>query len=331
MDHEKYYDKKSDGSYVIHFLNKKGLNLQEVNEKFSVFGKVLSVDNHGKANALCFIRYGTVEDAIKCIDGFKNNKSIKILPHIHKINNTNGKCLSQINTTRKILRNKKKRISKQDSSTYCSEKSNLISNFLPIKQFQDTEIDCESGFNTSKSLSSNNNFNNDEVGDKDSVGSPSPKQISSSNYISKFINLQRIASNSLISSGATNGNVKESEKIFDETEIPALMSIDQKYSIQNDKVIPSSLKIIPANEVIVANINPSLSIHYILHLFDKFNPIAVSSMMLIPKTGISYCYVYYETYNEAYASMKEFDMYQLHGRKLIVLTIKELMKEISLL
>lgn len=332
MDHEKYYDKKSDGSYVIHFLNKKGLDLQEVNKRFSAFGKVLSVDDHGKANALCFIKYGTVEDAIKCIDGFKNNKSIKILPHIHKMSDTNGKRLSRSNTTRKISHSKKKGISKQDSSTYGSEKSNLISNLLPIKRFQDTEIECESGSNISKSLlSSNNNFNNDKVVDKDSIDRPSPKQISSSNHISKFINLQRIASNNLISSGVTNGNVKESEKIFDETEIPALLPIDQKCSMQNGKVIPSSAKIIPAKEVIVANINPSLSIHYILHLFYKFNPIAVSSMMLIPKTGISYCYVYYETYNEAYASMKEFNMYDLHGRKLIVLTIKELMKEISLL
>lgn len=331
MDHEKYYDRKSDGSYVIHFLNKKGLNLQEVNKKFSVFGKVLSVDDHGKANELCFIKYGTVEDAIKCIEGFKNDKSIKILPHIYKIKNTNGKYFSRNNTTGKIGHSRKKRTSNQDSSRHHSEKSNLISNSLPIKQFQDTETDCQSGANISKSLSSNSNFNNDKVDDKDSVDRSPPKQISSSKYISKYINLQRIASNSSISLGVTNGNVKESKEIFDETEIPALMSIDQKYSMQNGKVIPSSSKIIPANEVIVANVNPSLSIHYILHLFAKFNPIAVSSMMLIPKTGISYCYVYYETYSEAYATMKEFDMYDLHGRKLIVLTTSELMKEISLL
>lgn len=331
MDHEKYYDRKSDGSYVIHFLNKKGLNLQEVNKKFSVFGKVLSVDDNGKANELCFIKYGTVEDAIKCIDGFKNDKSIKILPHIHKVNNTNGKRLSHNNTTGKVSHSRKKRTSNKDSSRHHSEKSNLISNFLPIKQSQDTETDCQSGANISKTLSSNSNINNDKVDDKDSVDRSPPKQISSSKHISKYINLQRIASNSSISLGVTNGNVKESKKIFDETEIPALMPIDQKYRMQNGKVIPSSSKIIPAKEVIVANVNPSLSIHYILHLFDKFNPIAVSSMMLIPKTGISYCYVYYETYSEAYATMKEFDMYHLHGRNLIVLTTSELMKEISLL
>ncbi|XP_048260300.1 uncharacterized protein LOC105667144 [Bombus terrestris] len=331
MDHEKYYDRKSDGSYVVHFLNKKGLNLQEVNERFSAFGKVLSVDDHGKANALCFIRYETVEDAIKCIDGFKNNKSIKILPHVHKVNNTNGKRLSRINTRGKILQSKKKRSSNQDSSRHCFEKSNLNNNFSLTKQFQDTETDCHSSSNILKSLSNNSNFKNDKVDDKDSVDRASPKQISSSKHISRFIDLQKIISNSLISSGVTNGNVKESKKIFDETEIPALMPIDQKYRVQNDKVVPSSTKIIPAKEVIIANINPSLSIHYILHLFNKFNPIAASSMMLIPKTDISYCYVYYETYNEAYASMKEFDMYHLHGRKLIVLTTEELMKEISLL
>ncbi|XP_060813312.1 DNA-directed RNA polymerase II subunit RPB1-like [Bombus pascuorum] len=331
MDNEKYYDKKSDGSYVIHFLNKKGLDLQEVNKRFSVFGKVLSVNNHGKANALCFIKYETVEDAIKCIDGFKNNKSIKILPHIHKINSTNEKRLNRINNRKKISHSKNKKISDQDSSRCHSEKSNLISNFLPTKQFQDTQTDCQSDSNISKSLSNNNNFNNDEVGDKDSVDPHPPKQISSSKHISKFVDLHRIASNSLISSGVTDGNVKELKNIFDETEIPALMPIDKKYGIQNGKAIPSSAKIIPAKEVIVANINPSLSVHYILHLFKKFNPIAVSSMILIPKIGISYCHVYYETYNEAYASMEEFDMYHLHGRKLIVLTTKELMKQISLL
>lgn len=331
MDHEKYYDRKSDGSYVIHFLNKKKLNLQEVNEKFSAFGKVLSVNDNGKANELCFIKYGTVEDAIKCIDGFKNDRSIKILPHIHKIKNTNGKRLSCNNTTGKISHSRKKKTSNQDSSRHSSEKSNVISNFLPIKQFQDTETDCQSGANISKSLSSNSNFNNDKVDDKDSVGHSPPKQISSSKHISKYINLQRIASNSSISLGVTNRNVKESKKMCDETEIPALMPIDKKYRTQKAKDILSSSRVIPAKEVIVANVNPSLSIHYILHLFDKYNPIAVSSMMLVPKTGISYCHVYYETYSEAYAAMKEFDMYQLHGRKLIVLTTSELMKEISLL
>ncbi|KOC65995.1 hypothetical protein WH47_12794 [Habropoda laboriosa] len=89
----------------------------------------------------------------------------------------------------------------------------------------------------------------------------------------------------------------------------------------------SSVKVIPAEEIIVANIHPSLSVHYILHLFEKYNPISVSHMMMTPMSKIRYCHVYYETFQKAFATMQEFDTYCLCGENLIVLTKKRLIEE----
>ncbi|KAF3422397.1 hypothetical protein E2986_09841 [Frieseomelitta varia] len=324
MEYEKYYDKRANG-YVIHFPNNKGLSLQEITKMFSAFGKIVSVNNRGKSNGLCFVRYETVEDAKKCIDGFRNNSSIKILPHKIKTN------IIDINTNieaKDVDANAQdKRMFKQNIYKNNSEENNHFSTYSSTKQSQNTQTDNQSNCNLSES-SSKDNFNDDvDVDGKNKTNHLSPIPKLSSEQRIRLRNLKKFASNTSISSAVTNTS-RELEDIPDETNIPALVHIDQKYETHNINITPS-VKIVPAYEVIVANIHPSLTIHYMLHLFEKFNPISISLMMSLPKTNILYCHVYFKTYEDAYATMKQFDMHNVHGKKLIVLTSNKLMEEIS--
>lgn len=308
MDYEKYYDRRRDGSYVIHFPNNKGLTMKEVNTIFSSFGKVLSADDRGQPNGLCFVKLETAEDAKQCIEAFKNHKFIKILPHITK---------KFVNVKRKPC-NENKKVFKQNSIVNNSDNNIINSNDLCAKKIQEK---CnQSDSNISESISVKDNFN-DDIKTEENKKSTS---ISSLRHFLKLKNLRRTASSTSISSEVTNENLNR--EIFNEIEIPSLVSIDKKYKSHNIKV-PLSSKVIQAQEVIVANIHPNISIHYILHLFEKYNPISVSLMMTTPNTRILYCHVYFKTYEEAHSTMKEFDKYSLYGKYLIVLTSQKLIEE----
>ena len=334
MEYEKYYDKRANG-YVVHFPNNKGLSLQEITEMFSTFGKIVSVNDRGKSNGLCFVTYETVEDAKKSIDGFRNNSSIKILPHKIK-NNNNIKPLIDINTNIKVSKDidtdaqrkcQDKRMFKQNTYKNSSRENHFTTYSLSTKQSQNTQTDNQSDCNLSES-SSKDKFS-DDVHSENKSNYHSSTSISSLKQSIRLRNLEKFTSNTSILSAVTNSTSRELEDILDETNIPALVHIDQKYETPNINITPSSAKIVPAHEVIVANIHSSLTVHYMLHLFEKFNPISVSLMMRLPKTNILYCHVYFKTYEEAYATMKQFDMHNVHGKKLIVLTSNKLMEEIS--
>ncbi|XP_016910869.1 putative uncharacterized protein DDB_G0292292 [Apis cerana] len=317
MDYEKYYDRRGDGSYVIHFPNNKGLTMKEVNTIFSSFGKVLSADDRGQPNGLCFVKLETAEDAKQCIEAFKNHKFIKILPHITK---------KFVNVKRKSYNENKKTFKQNftvnNSDNNIKNNNNINNNDLFAKKIQEK---CnQSDSNISESISIKDNFNSDIKIEENKKST----SISSLRHFLKLKNLRRVVSSTSISSEATNENLNRLEEIpFNETEIPSLVSIDKKYKSPNIKVPSSSTKVIPAQEVIVANIHPNISIHYILHLFEKYNPISVSLMMTAPNTRILYCHVYFKTYEEAYSTMKEFDKYSLHGKYLIVLTSEKLIEE----
>ncbi|KAK1117405.1 hypothetical protein K0M31_016775 [Melipona bicolor] len=321
MEYEKYYDKRANG-YVVHFPNNKELSLQEIIEVFSAFGKIVSVNNRGKSNGLCFVRYETVEDAKKCIDGFRNNSSIKILPH--KIKNNNIKPLIDINTNIEASKDVDTDAQRKSEDKKIFKQNTFKNNSGENNHFTDCNLSESSSKDNFDDVEDNDDV---DVDGKNKTNHHSPQPILSLKQ--RIRNLKKFASNTSISSAATNNTSRELEDILDETNIPALVHIDQKYGTHNINNTPSSAKIVPAHEVIVANIHSSLTIHYILHLFEKFNPISISLMMRLPKTNILYCHVYFKTYEEAYAIMKQFDMHNVHGKKLIVLTSNKLMKEIS--
>ncbi|CAK9812837.1 hypothetical protein ANTQUA_LOCUS7420 [Anthophora quadrimaculata] len=261
MNYTQYCDEKSDGSYLLHFNNSKGLSIPDVKKMFSTFGKVLTVYNRGQTHGLCFVICASFEDAKHCIDGFKSGKDIRILPHKYKTEAANMKHKA------KKYDKKNTQDCKETSSPYNSKDENF-------------------GF---MKLSNNHS--------------------------------QRFASNSSISTMHSDTSTTKCENMFDGSSIPALMPINDTLKTS------SSVKVIPAETVIVANIHPGLSVHYILHLFQKYNPISVSVMMMTPTSKIRYCHVYYKTLDEACATMEKFDAYCLHGRNLIVLTKEKLIEQ----
>ncbi|KZC08235.1 PREDICTED: uncharacterized protein LOC107186420 [Dufourea novaeangliae] len=318
MDYAKYYDKRSD-SYVVHFPNHKGLSLDELKETFSVYGIVSSISDRGNQFGLCFVYYKHLEDTIRCIDGFQNHSYIKILPHKNKnktvINEQEKKTQMKNNsncTHRSSNQFQKNRFSEQSDQRDSS--SDTGNSFRATKQniFKNNATDY--GESSDTSLHSLRSTNDDNI----KTSSPLRHQL-------HFQKLKRIGSNTSISSKPD----KESSVItnfFKESEIPSLIYNDQKLTMHNTIHSTLNTAVIPAHEVIVANVHPSLGIHYILHLFEKYKPISASLMITVPKTEIRYCHVYFQTPGDALAIEQAFDMYLLHGYYLIVLRSDMLLK-----
>lgn len=118
------------------------------------------------------------------------------------------------------------------------------------------------------------------------------------------------------------------EKVTDKNEIPGLISAETsmddgsvKSQVKTDSISSSTqiYKTIDTVDVIVANLHKEISIHYMLHLFNKYDPIAASLMKSTPQMSIRYCHVYFKTQEQAKQVEKEFDRFVLLDKSLIVL------------
>ena len=321
MEYDKYYDLKQDGAYVIHFPNNAGLSVSDIEKQFSAFGNVLSVDNRGQPFGLCFIKYNTLEDSIRCIEGFQNHAQIKILPHKKKL---------QMNSANR-------RLSMQDKVILNQSLSKDMNKSIFAKKrysYDHRDKSCEPRplFGSNDNAFQNNTVDNESCSDNSIISSRrSSTKTSSLRQFVKQKTLQKTASSTSLSSCAAEDNTKRREQIIYQNEIPPLVCTEQRRTECNKRFSMLTSGIIPAEEVIVANIHPSIGIHYILHLFEKYNPISVSLMMTIPKTGIKYCHVYFKSSTEAVATETEFDMCLLRGNNLIVLRSQKLTQEALLL
>ncbi|XP_053988385.1 uncharacterized protein LOC128881398 [Hylaeus volcanicus] len=288
MNIEQYYDKKSDGSYVIHFPNDKGISLRELDQIFSAYGFVLSLDNRRNTHGLCFIRYGNLEEVKLCIEGLKNHKFIRILPHKNKI-------LKQ-QPAKKTIHKQNKERNDQNHSVCESNKQLQYGNEHKFRN----KMEHKEGSSTT---------------DSSDISISSMRSIVNSKCSHKYA-LSR------------NHKVSKGVESYEEDEIPQLICNNQKHTTYNNEgFLSNNETTIPAQEVVVANIHPNLGIHYILHLFEKYNPISVSLMLMIPKTSIRYCHVYFKSNEEALATEKEFDRKVLLGKNLIVLRAQKLLLE----
>ncbi|XP_043254367.1 uncharacterized protein LOC122398507 [Colletes gigas] len=280
MDVSKYYSRRNDGSYVVHFPNSEGTSLDEINKIFSAFGKVLSIDDRG----LCFVRYQHLMDAKTCVESLQNHPFIKILPHKNKIS-TESK--------------QKQNLNKKTKESCKSQLKNTMTSKSFKKDVDDQKY--------SESVCSENSCTN------------SLKSIDNDNHSSRTSPLKHFV----------NKDTKRNKSSRDEDEIPSLISNDQIFMSDNECSTWNGIAV-PAHEVIVANVHPKFGIHYILHLFEKYNPISASFMTVVPKAKIRYCHVYFQTPEEALAVEKEFDTQILHGNNLIVLRSQKLMQDILL-
>ncbi|XP_076646615.1 uncharacterized protein LOC143355572 [Halictus rubicundus] len=142
-----------------------------------------------------------------------------------------------------------------------------------------------------------------------SIGSTSslPQQL-------KMLQMNKRRSEISISSEIADQTTKTMESTFNEDEIPSLVYRNKK-------------TIVPAQEVIIANIDPSVELKEILTLFKDYHPIATTFIKQVPDSGIRYIHAYFTTVSDALAIEKKFDKYLLREHILIVLRPEMLAKE----
>lgn len=93
-------------------------------------------------------------------------------------------------------------------------------------------------------------------------------------------------------------------------------NVTQNYRLRK-KAFPGLVT--DAAEIVVGNVPSSLKPAYFLHLFDKFEPIAISHMNHVEDTEIRYCYIYFKSEKDASKAISEFNSFNLNEKKLLVL------------
>lgn len=360
MDYEKYYKIGNDGTYTIHFPNKKGFSIEEIREIFSSYGNVLSVNISGDINGFRFIRYKTLDEVISCLKGLQNSNDIRILPQKDKINTLNKrsdqKNSNQWQTTRTVNSSPKTPYNKQfnANSTHNEKFSAAGGKTYNRRSFNDDNRSDADNFSDTTSSNSKHSYKSHI----NAISSPSASKENGKHLLSSR---QQNSFDCKISNQATQqetkfypqtkpyANINGKKDILDvkiqqqqnttkcdkipelisdseikEMEITAKSGLSAKpllnwLSAAETKNVPSKSVIIPMQEVIVANIHKDYGVHYILHLFEKYDPIAATLVKTISETDIRYCNVYFKTAHDALSIEEEFDNFVLSERNLIVL------------
>ncbi|XP_011641305.1 uncharacterized protein LOC105429814 [Pogonomyrmex barbatus] len=353
IDYEKYYRIGKDGTFSVHFPAK-GLEIDQVKEMFSYYGKVLSVQPRGVNNGLMLVKYKTEEEVNRCIDGLWNSKMINILPQKDKINDERKKS-DNLNPWQEAKVDTSERhpssINKEFNSNIHNKKSLGIKE-MPIynhtKTSEENLWDNTDNFSDTGSRSSRQDYKSDT--NKHHTGSymsSNKYSFMKSNSIHNGIQnseceireeQQRIQP---CSSKYTNTviNTSENAQINTNDKIPMLIADTEMKSKDLDAMSDSSssngirnfsskISIIPMQEIIVANIPEEYGVHYILHLIEKYSPISATFVKTISESNIRYCRVYLKNIQDAISIEEEFDNFDLAGKSLIVLRKSRLIDEI---
>lgn len=346
IDYEKYYKISRDG-YTVHFVNKKKLSLEEINELFSLYGNILSVQSGGGNNGgLRFVTYKTLEEVIKCLKGLQNSNVVTILRQKDKMGETKATDQRSSNYLHDA------RIEDTSQRTFNKQ---FYSNSIPNESFPE---------NGEKSIHYVRTCDLNKLKDNVYFSGIAPHNtrqgckfneirhanISPRMFNEKYSLKQNFMNNEdynqvrekqqktkLYSSTKTEKDVEINRNMeIDNRKMPALISkikvkskesdVMSNNSLSNEIRNPSS-KIAPMQEIIVANIHVKYGIHYILHLFERHDPISATLVKTIPENDIRYCHVYFKTIQDAVAVEEEFDNFDLSGRNLIVLRKSRLIDE----
>uniref|UniRef100_A0A6V7HYF5 RRM domain-containing protein n=1 Tax=Bracon brevicornis TaxID=1563983 RepID=A0A6V7HYF5_9HYME len=83
---------------------------------------------------------------------------------------------------------------------------------------------------------------------------------------------------------------------------------------------------VPAREVIVANIPEMCPLQFIIDLFEKYQPICMTDIAVLPPHNLRYCVVYFKSSEDTEAVEKIFDRTKIFGKRLIVLRSESLLE-----
>ncbi|XP_032670661.1 uncharacterized protein LOC116843885 [Odontomachus brunneus] len=349
MDYEKYYKRMPDGTYSIHFPNKKGFSKEEIHNMFSPYGNVLSVTWKGdNINGLIFIKYKMLQETLYCLESLQKSNDIRILPQKDKIgkqkiqqssneweadrmdNSLQETCVDKHHSNNTYIN---KNFTYEEKPTSHKRNSDCTDNFSD-SSFSRPKHNYKSYMNAINS----NKFNSLVVDEKNIL--QYRKQQNCNNKILPYNQIRK--QQEIEFHEPSKSDVKYSiqdKDTLNGSKIPSLISDLEIKSKRSDifkidhslnSVNNTSHKyVVILQEVIVANIHVNYGVHYILHLFEKRNPISATLVKTIFKTDIRYCSVYFMNAEDALAIEKEFDDFALSGKNLIVLRKSQLSKTIS--
>lgn len=330
MDYDPFWNKDDLGLYCIVFPNKNALSNEEIKEIFSAFGNVLSVTCAGDAKGHRFVRYASLEEVIKAIEGVKGHQKVKLIYHKSKTNNQGQKNINDgANKGREKDTNTR---SNRRTTSPSSDGDRKMNNQQQKQNFRKKNFKTEeeislqdSSFDDTASISS-------QSSGKASISQRYQNILRKSNSSGQKIvkeTVNRSVSESMPALGATPKRTisktleSKLEKMnINEDEIPDLVRTRTK---KIDKSEPK-IKIVNAECVTVGNIHPEFGPAYILHLLDLYDPIAITYVQLVPNTNIRYCHVYFKTISEVVKVEKAFDGQDLNGQKLVVISQTRLLE-----
>ncbi|KAL7300815.1 hypothetical protein TKK_0006380 [Trichogramma kaykai] len=286
-----YQDEKN--NYWVLFPNKFALDEEEIRKIFSNFGTVRGINKAGDEKGLRFVRYKTQEEAVNAVHGLENHPTIHLKPNKnkHKEKSNEG---STTNTNN------------EERSNFFQRKSDRAQRNV-FGTENDDQSTC-SGYTVSSKIHC---MENQSV--KNNFSNLSSKSFDSNEKISSFkkTNL-KVANNSHhVSQSVTN--------IEDINDVPDLV-VHKKTGL-----IPQK-KFFPAGEIIVGNIPMGYGSAYMLDLFNRWEPLAVTGTSLAGNSDIRFCRVYFKSEADTKEIEKCYDNYVLSNKKLVVLRPSRLME-----
>ncbi|KYN07201.1 hypothetical protein ALC62_01867 [Cyphomyrmex costatus] len=356
IDYGKYYKITKDGSYSVHFANKKNLASEFIKDTFSSYGTITSIYDGGNVNGLKVITYKTLDEVINCIKGLQNDSQIYLLPEKNKSagesRTTNQNSLNRWQASRtEDISQKTFNTDKQFNSNSTHNENNKqekLSEYIEkpiynIRACDFNKFDGADNFSDSTCNSRHDKSNNDatkyknmspQMFDEKYSFLRQHKSINNEDYSRVMRKKQegtKLDSSTMIEVDKNRRFSTHDQKmpmLVSNTEIKLKeFDVMSNSSLSNETRSLSKIVYIPMQEIIVANIHKNYGIHYILHLFEKYSPISATIVLTISETNIRYCHVYFKTVQDAVAVEEEFDNFDLYGQNLIVLRKSRLIDE----
>ncbi|XP_031779556.1 myb-like protein I [Nasonia vitripennis] len=347
-DNGPMWSKGDDGTYWLLFPNKHALTKEEIREIFSQYGQVLNLTMAGDEKGFRFVQYATLEDVERAVENLQDHPTIKLVPHRPKKKNNkscngsqrdrqnNNNVINQDTSMDSVKRNLYQRKSPKNNNEQTDSNKQQFQNAMMFsRESMHKQKNSDTWPNndkasvqltpSSKSFCNKSNFipqtpkntMNSQVSRSNSADSLSPPNlVDQKNRTQHLLKLRGANANSFsINESYNNSNT-------DDDEIPELVTKTQLDVFKQPRKV-----ILNAEEVIVANVHTDYGSAYVLHLFEQYEPLAVSYMKVLPNSEVRYCHVYFKSAQDSLEVETVFDKYDLSGKNLIVLRPCRLMAE----
>ncbi|XP_058802731.1 uncharacterized protein LOC131670807 [Phymastichus coffea] len=289
-----------DECYCVLFKNQYALEREEINEIFSQCGHVYKIRLAGDNTGYWFIKYKFWDEAKRTVDDLRYHPKIKLSKH----NSKQKDC----RTTEKNQNNGQGR--KECDGTKL---------FQQFRKQANNKNDKSGNFNENEYHGNFNNRKNDlPWGPKGATRNKKQDHLvqGRNNCEENYDGLPELVDRT------KKVMVEEQQSIEDE--VPELTTTNGRTSTISNSI----KKIIPAHEVVVANIHPLFGASYILYLLDRYKPLAITNIMVEPKTAKRYCYVYFRSAKQSQQVEINFDKTSLLDQKLVVIRSSQLTESV---